>query len=269
MYTIIIQRTIYMYNNGIIILQMPEYQGEKFKDYLEKSGISAEKAADILGKRSRQSIYKYFETKNLSREVVDNIIDKFNVSETTIWPATPKLEAKPLRLADPYGFEATTEKIYKLPDDSLVMQVPIIPYKAYASYLRGHSDPEFYEGLQTMPVPVDLAHKGAYLIFEVGGESMVNPGSRRSIWPGEKIIGRDLRREHWKYKLHINSTDCWIIVHKDEGIVIKEISSHNIDNGEITLHSWNPDKTEYPDYVVSLEDVEQIFNVVDPFNRFG
>jgi transcriptional regulator with XRE-family HTH domain len=181
----------------------------------------------------------------------------------------PRIEAKPLRLADPYGLDATNEKIYKLPDDSLIMQVPIIPYKAWGSYLRGHSDPEFYDGLQTMPVPVDSAHKGTYLIFEVGGESMVNPGSRKSIWPGEKIIGRDLRREHWKYKLHINSTDAWIIVHKERGIVIKEIIAHDVDSGNITLHSWNPDKTQHADYVVSLDDIEQIFNVVDPFNRFG
>lgn len=181
----------------------------------------------------------------------------------------PVLEAKPLRLADPYGYDATNEKIYQLPDDSLIMQVPVIPYKAWASYLRGHADPEFYDGLTTMPVPVDAVHKGAYLIFEVGGESMVNPGSRKCIWPGEKIIGRDLQKDKWKYKLHINTTDVWVIVHKERGIVVKEIIDHNVDKGEITLHSWNPDKNEHPDYKVSLDDVEQIFNVVDPFNRFG
>ncbi len=248
---------------------MPEYQGEKFKLYLEKEGISADKAAQMLGKSSRQSIYKYFGTKNLTREVVDNIVDKMNVSIEDIWPREVRLEAKPIRLADPYGFEATGDKIYELPDRSLIMQVPVIPYKAYASYLRGHSDPDFYDGLQTMPVPVDIAHKGAYLIFEVGGESMKNPGERRSIWPGEKLIGRDLSRHHWKYKLHINSTPCWIIVHRDLGIVVKEIVKHDIDSGIVTLHSWNPDKDEHPDYTVSLNDVEQIFNVVDPFNKFG
>lgn len=218
-------------------------------------GKGAPKSLDLV------SLLKYFDIDLEKLEIGEELIPKKKKQA--------KLEAKPLRLADPYGYEATNEKIYKLPDESLIMQVPVIPYKAYASYLRGHSDPEFYEGLQTMPVPVDLAHKGAYLIFEVGGESMVNPGSRRSIWPGEKIIGRDLRKEHWKYKLHINSNDCWIIVHKDDGIVVKEIIAHDVDTGIITLHSWNPDKSEHPDYTVSLGDVEQIFNVVDPFNRFG
>jgi len=181
----------------------------------------------------------------------------------------PKNEAKLIRRADPYGLEANEEKIYQLPDDSLVMQVPVIPFRAWGSYLRGHADPEYYEGLETIPVPVDHKHKGNYLIFEVGGESMKNPGDRRSIWPGEKLVGRNLKREHWKYKLHISSVPCWIIVHRELGIVVKEITNHNIDKAELTLHSWNPDKDEYPDYIVSLNDVEQIFNVVDPFNKFG
>jgi len=214
-----------------------------------------------------------------SDELINALLNKFpdirkswllaGEGEKYLNSSKPKLEAKPLRLADPEGFEATGEKIYKLPYDSLIMQVPVIPYKAWGSYLRGHADPEFYDGLQTMPVPVDQAHKGSYLIFEIGGNSMENPGSRKCIWVGEKLIGRNLKRDNWKYKLHMNSTNCWIIVHRERGIVVKEIIAHDIDSAEITLHSWNPDKIENPDYIVSLNDVEQIFNVVDPFNKFG
>jgi hypothetical protein len=183
----------------------------------------------------------------------------------------PRLEAKPIRLADPEGFEANGDRFYTLPDQTIIMQTPVIPVKAYGSYLRGHADPEFYEGLETMPVPVDIKHKGTYLIFEVEGDSMVNfttaEFARKSIWPGQRVIGRDLRRDHWKYKLHINSTECWIIVHRERGIVIKSIIEHDVDKAEITLHSWNPDKVQHPDYTISLNDVDQIFNVVDPFNK--
>lgn len=253
---------------------MTDYQGEKFKLYLQKNNISVQNAADLLG-ISRQGVYTFFKTSSLQRETVAKILDKFNTTEEDIWGDNQipkaKLEAKPLRLADPEGFEATGDRFYELPDQTIIMQTPVIPYKAYASYLRGHSDPEFYEGLETMPVPVDKTHKGTYLIFEIGGESMVNfttaEMARKSLWPGQKVIGRDLRREHWKYKLHINSTDCWIIVHRERGIVIKEIIDHDIDKGEITLHSWNPDKNEHPDYTVSLDDVDQIFNVVDPYGK--
>lgn len=249
---------------------MADYKGEKFKQFLKDRGISVVNAAELLG-INRQTVYKYFESNNLTREVVANITTKLGFSEKEIWGDLPKIEAKPLRLADPEGLEATGERFYKLPDDTIIMQTPVIPYKAYASYLRGYADPEFYEELETIPVPVNKNHKGSYLIFEAGGESMVNitnfEMARKSIWPGQKIIGRDLKRDHWKYKLHINSTDCWIIVHRTEGIVIKEIIDHNVDTGEITLHSWNPDKKEHPDYTISLDDVVKIFNVVDPYGK--
>lgn len=253
---------------------MTDYQGEKFKEYLQKEGISVQKASETMSLKSRQSIYQYFNSSSLSREVVNKITSSFNTTEEIIWgyiKRTPKLEAKPLRLADPKGFEATTERFYTLPDDSLIMQTPVIPFKAWGSYLRGHSDPEFYTDLETIPLPVDKKHFGSYLIFEMGGESMVNitneEMARKSLWPGQKIVGRDLSKDKWKYKLHINTTEAWIVVHRIEGIVVKSIIDHDVDNALITLHSWNPDKETYPDFTISLNDVEQIFNIVDPFNK--
>jgi hypothetical protein len=182
-----------------------------------------------------------------------------------------KMEATPLRLADPFGFEATGQKFYTLADGSEVMQIPVIPHKAWGSYLRGHADPEFYEGLETTTIPVDKQHAGIYLCFEMGGRSMVNIESeemaRKSLWPGQRIYGRDLQRKHWQYKLHINSNDAWIIVHSTMGIVVKEITKHDIDKQIITCHSWNADKEEYPDYEIFLNEVDQLFNVIDPFKK--
>jgi hypothetical protein len=255
--------------------QMPEYQGNKFKEYLQKKLISTDKAREILGLKSRQTVYQYFASKNLNPETVDNILTKFNATAEEIFgeqkTSISRIETKPLRMVDPYGLEATGQKFYTLSDGSEVMQIPVVPVKAYGSYLRGHADPEFYDGFETLTIPVDKQHKGTYIAFEMGGESMVNietkEMARKSLWPGQKIIGRDLKREHWKYKLHIHSNEAWIIVHQNEGVVVKEITDHNIDTGDITLHSWNPDKSEYADYTVNLEDVQQLFNVVDPFGK--
>lgn len=236
----------------------------KQKDVIKDLGIPQSYASALMnGKRS------------IGKEMAEKLSSLYGFDKLALLTSeistVPVIEAKPIRLADPEGLEATGDRFYRLPDDTIIMQTPVIPYKAYASYLRGHSDPEFYEGLETLPVPVDKNHKGAYLIWEIGGESMVNITSfemaRKSIWPGQKVIGRELRREHWKYKLHINTTDCWIIVHRERGIVLKEITEHNIDTGEILLHSWNPDKKEHPDYAVFLDEVDQIFNVVDPYGK--
>lgn len=246
---------------------MTEYQGEKFKEYLKINNISTEKAAQKLNK-SKQTVYQYFNSKNLSREVVSNILNTFKVDESDIWDKAKftkgvRLEAIPFRLTDPEGHEATDKKFYELADGSLIMQVPIISQKAYAGYLRGWADPEFYEDLLTLPLPVERLHKGTYMGFEVVGNSMVcldtEELAERSIFPGRIAIGRELAKHQWRYKLHTHNFDTWIIVHRTEGILIKEIIRQDVDNGIITIHSLN---SEYEDQDLHLDDIEQIFNVV-------
>lgn len=247
---------------------MTDYQGENFRHFLKRNKISADKAAEILQK-NRVTVYQYFKSKNLSREVVSNILTSFKVDEKEIWGVeVPRVEAIPTRLADPYGFEATNDKFYKLPDDSLIMQVPLITQRAYAGYLVGFSDPEFYDDLETIPLPVDATHRGSYLAFEVSGRSMVcydtDELADLSIRPGRIAIGRDIPKDKWKYKLHTHTTDTWIIVHREKGILIKQIASHDVENGTIVIHSLNP---EYEDELLNLKDIEQIFSVVQVINK--
>lgn len=59
-------------------------------------------------------------------------------------------------------------------------------------------------------------------------------------------------------KLHIRKWD-FVIVHED-GILIKRIIDHDTHNHTITVHSLN---TFYPDKVIDLVEVRQIFNVVE------
>jgi plasmid maintenance system antidote protein VapI len=63
---------------------MTEYQGENFKRFLKINKIKVEKAAKILDK-NRVTVYQYFKSKNLTREVVSDILTKFGVSENEIW----------------------------------------------------------------------------------------------------------------------------------------------------------------------------------------
>ncbi|AZI25713.1 hypothetical protein EA772_10280 [Pedobacter sp. G11] len=105
-----------------------------------------------FSKKNRVTVYQYFKSKNLSQEVASNILTSFKVDEKDIWGVeVHRVDAIPTRVADPYGFEATKDKFYKLPDDSQIMQVPLITQRAYAGYLVGFSDPEFYDDLETIP----------------------------------------------------------------------------------------------------------------------
>lgn len=263
------------YSNYIVnyintnFLQMPEYQGEKFKKFLKETNISVIEAAKKLGV-SRNTVYQYFGSDNLSRETVINIITKFNVFEEEIFGLKsnsevkkPRVEARIISQFPNDDESAINDKYLYAPDGSIGMKVSVVPAKVQAGYLRGYPDPEYYDGFDYVIIPVDQHHKSEYLGFEVVGNSMVCLDSEelaeQSIFPGRIAVGRSLSKHQWEYKLHTHNYDNWIIAHKTEGILIKQIAKHDVENGIITIHSLNP---EYKDEDLHLADIEQIFSVV-------
>lgn len=179
----------------------------------------------------------------------------------------PVSEAEPLHLSASSKFwDSDNPKFEELPDGTLRMRIPVIPYKAFAAgYLIGHSDPDYFEDLEYTTIEVLKKHQGYYLAFEIQGDSMttLEPANfRQSIFDGVKVVGRELPRQQWRSKLHTHKWDFWIIVHKELGIMIKQIIKHDVENGIITIHSLNPDKSTYPDMDLKLDDIEQIFNMV-------
>ena len=148
------------------------------------------------------------------------------------------------------------------PSDTIIMYAPLVPHYAYAGYLSGYSDPEYIESLPTVPWIVEKEHKGTYRSFEVRNNSMTD-GSIESYEPGDKVLGREIARDLWKSKLHYNRWKDFVILHKKDGIILKRIVNHDVENRLVTLHSLNPD---YIDYDLNLEDVAQLFNVVQ-FSR--
>lgn len=149
----------------------------------------------------------------------------------------------------------------ELSGGSYYMVTPLVTKKAYAGYLTGWGDEEYISELPKHLVPVDKPHSGEYISIEVTGQSM-NDGTERSFLPGDIPTGRKINRKLWRdSKLHLKSYKEFIIVHKN-GILLKSIIDHNVIKNTITIHSYNPDKEAYPDEVLKLEDVIQIFNVV-------
>lgn len=243
---------------------MIDYQGEKFKNFLKRKNISTQKAAEMLG-ISRQGVYIYFKTSSLQRETVNKILTVFSTTEDEVFNApNPRLEAKPTGLyADPLDYEDKSQKFIHLPDGSIAMRIPIVPQRAYAGYMSGFADPSYYDDLDDILIGVDREARGTYIGFEVVGRSMVcydtDELADQSIRPGRIAIGRELEPVHWKTRLHTHNYLNWIFVHKKEGILIKQIANHDVENGIITIHSLNPD---YPDEDLKLDDMQQIFSVI-------
>lgn len=138
-----------------------------------------------------------------------------------------------------------------------VMMVPLVGQYAQAGYLSGFTETDYMEALPHIPIMADHELKGEYLAFEVRGDSM-DDQSDESLKEGDILVCRNIKKDYWQYKLHISKWD-FVIVHRTEGILVKRIVDHNVETGEIHLHSLNP---MYPDFILSLCDVAQLFNVV-------
>lgn len=161
--------------------------------------------------------------------------------------------------------DESMNKFIDLDDGQKLMITPLVEEYAYAGYLSGYKDREFIEELPKHSIIVNKYHKGNYQSFTAVGDSMTSTNQdlmKDNIYDGNIVTGREIRKEHWTYKLHTHKFSDYVVVHRD-GILIKRIINHDTENGILTLHSLNENKDLYPDFNVSLIDVYQIFNIVD------
>ena len=143
-------------------------------------------------------------------------------------------------------------------DEPIILHVPLVSQYAQAGYLCGYADAAYMATLPTIPYIVDHEAQGHYVAFEVKGDSM-NDGTEDAILEGDRLLCREIMPHLWAdSKLHIRKWD-FVIVHT-EGILVKRIINHDVENHTITIHSLN---SMYPDKVINLSDVKQIFNVIE------
>lgn len=136
--------------------------------------------------------------------------------------------------------------------------IPLVTQYAYGGYLTGYGDPEYMESLPIVDFTPDREMTGNWLAFEVRGDSM-NDGSFESYRPGDIVICREVEPYLWKdSRLHYDRRDFVIVC--EDGILIKRITSHDVENHLVTIHSLNP---EYPDRTLDLVQVRKIFSIVE------
>lgn len=143
-------------------------------------------------------------------------------------------------------------------NQNYIINVPLVNQYAQAGYLCGFQDAAYMATLPTIPFIIDHEAKGNYVAFEVRGDSM-NDGTEESYLEGDRLLCREIAPYLWaESKLHIRKWD-FVIIH-EEGILVKRIIDHNLENHTITIHSLN---NMYSDRVVDLTEVRQIFNVIE------
>ena len=137
---------------------------------------------------------------------------------------------------------------------STSIKVRLVSNKAKAGWGEGYYNEEYLEELPFVMIDADENYKGKYLAFEVEGASM-----EPDYLEGDIVICREIQRHLWSSKLHFRDWD-FVVAHSTNGIMLKEITAHNVETGDITCHSLNP---KYEDFVLNLHQVAHLYNVVE------
>jgi transcriptional regulator with XRE-family HTH domain len=149
-------------------------------------------------------------------------------------------------------------KFRELENGKFIMTVPLVPAKAYATYISECCEGYFFEEFNEVNFYVDQYARGNYVAFEIKGDSMDNSGLYDNP-EGCITLCRELNRQHWTDGFR-DSKYGWIIVHKDT-IICKDIIGQDFEKGTILCHSRNT-SPEFQDFNIEFNDVKQIFKVI-------
>lgn len=232
------------------------FRGSNFESWVESKNMSKTDLAEKLDV-SRQQLYVYFNSADLSSKLVNKITSKLGVAEKEIWPDVIAIWGNSETSSTKKGVNDFVE----LRNGMIVMITPLVEEYAMAGFLSGYNDQHFLEELPNHSIIVERFHKGKYYSFRVSGESM-NDGSLDSIPSGSIVTAREVKKELWNSRFHIHRFKDYVIVHK-EGVLVKRIVDHEVETGKITCRSLNADKDIYPDFPINLDECNMILNIVN------
>lgn len=222
---------------------------ERIQKIMDEEGLNKNSFSKAIGISNNVTITRIInEKRSPSRSTCEKIVSAFPKYSLT-WILTGEGNM----LTDKTSLDEASPI-----DEPIILRVPLVSQYAQAGYLCGYADAAYMATLPTIPYIVDHEAQGHYVAFEVKGDSM-NDGTEDAILEGDRLLCREIMPHLWTdSKLHIRKWD-FVIVHT-EGILVKRIIDHDVENHTITIHSLN---SMYQDKVINLADVKQIFNVIE------
>lgn len=234
----------------------------KFIDFLKENkieGASQSSIGEVIGVPQAYVSLIIQEKRPFREEYLESIKTAYGNDIVDIFISSQKISTYDSGNEEPY-FESTAGiKYYQRHGGKFIMRVPMVPIYAYAKYIDEMIDASVWDGDGFFDFPADQIYHGSYQAFEIKGDSM-DDDSKRSLAHGDIVNARELSRDKWTSKLHTNKYPNWIIV-LDDTILCKQITDHNLKNGDIVCHSLNP-SPEYSDFTINLNKVRKLFNIV-------
>lgn len=251
----------------------------RLKQFIESQSLTVSGFEKLVGFSNGSLASQIKNNKSIGLDKLENILTHFPLlstewlmtgSGTMLKPDSSQKLSEPNAVSLPMpqpGDEHELELIKKqdstefrhLGDDRYMIICPLVEQYAYAGYTSGWTDPVYVDELPRHAVIVRNLSMGVYRAFVVRGDSM-DDGLKGSISDGDIVTGRKLVQKYWHTKIHIHQYKNFVLV-TNEGIQIKEIIDHKVEEGIIVCRSRNPDKETYPDFEISLADVREIYYV--------
>lgn len=218
------------------------------REILKEKAISQQVVADALG-INVTNIRRY---DDLSKRSLDEIVIISKVTGIDMSELIGSSVDVSVEEGNIYTPRQANEVSY---GDLIIMNVPLVSRYAYDDYLNNYLDDDYVNRLPKFPISKG-GEQGRYIAFEMEGDSMIDDTDR--YVEGAILLCREIPKSLWGQITQYMKKWDFVIVHK-EGILIKRVVNHDVENHRLTLHSLNP---LYSDRVVNLVDVRQIFNVV-------
>ncbi|MFD2917082.1 LexA family transcriptional regulator [Psychroserpens luteus] len=177
-------------------------------------------------------------------DVLSAIIDEFHINPDYLFGKSPVMLKS--EIVNTPTYSGMPKVISTTPEGE--ENVVYVPAKARAGYLDGYGDAEYIETLPAFHMP--QLTNGTFRCFEVQGNSMV-----RTFFDGDMVFGRYV--EDFK---DIKDGRVYIIISKNDGVVLKRVINRIEERGKLILKSDNKDGN-YPTFTINAEDIMEVWYV--------
>ena len=221
--------------------------GNELRYKLKESGVPFNELSERLG-ISPQHLQSKLKSKNITLEFLIDVAKAINKSIYYFLPDNKQdahLNAHPsAHLNHKTSLNQENDLLNDVKEEyDSKGNVLLVPVKARAGYLAGYGDPEYIETLEYFKIPG--CRHGEYRMFEVDGDSMYP-----ALKHGDYAVGRVITD-----CCQIKSGTIYIIVCKEEGIIIKRIVNNPKYQGKIIANSDNENQQLYPPLIIQGSEI--------------
>lgn len=177
-------------------------------------------------------------------DVLTAIINEFNINPDYLFGKSEVMLTSDVKNNPTYSGVPQVVAVNNTGNENIIY----VPIQARAGYLNGYGDSNYIEQLPSFNMP--HLNNGTFRCFEVQGNSMV-----RTFFDGDLVFGK-----YVESLSDIKDGRVYIIVTKNDGIVLKRVINRIEQRGKLILKSDNKDGN-YPMYTINAEEIMEVWYV--------